>query len=148
MDQLKRLIILYRLRYNSSAYTILWHTALLYVANAVLHDTRRKDWLFYFMICVYGYEGLRPSFQISEAIIAGLLSMTLQRGELTTESARSILKEMQRKAINPSTDKINGSFAIDIDLSTSDPTSASLDSLAESFEDNAMLRDLTNVFDG
>lgn len=40
--QLKHLISDYRLNYESSAYTILWHTALIYVINAILDGNSCK----------------------------------------------------------------------------------------------------------
>ncbi|CAM1507497.1 Fc.00g071380.m01.CDS01 [Cosmosporella sp. VM-42] len=147
VEQLKRLIVIYRVNYRSSAYTMLWQTGLLYVANAVLQDTESDDWLFYFLVCLYGYERLRPSFPVTEAITEGLLTMSLRDNKITTAMARRIRSEVCSKDLGHSSEEMTSTFAVDLLLSVSDPTSASVDNLAGGLEDHLLMKDLTNVFD-
>lgn len=81
VKQLKRLIILYRSQYPTSTYTILWHTALVYVANAVLQDSENgPEWWYYLMLCIYGYVHLRKAYRLAEVMGRALLAMTMRQG--------------------------------------------------------------------
>ena len=146
MDQLKRLIIDYRLKYKSSAYTMLWHTAMVYVANAVL-ETPEEDSFFYLLLCLYGYEGLCRSWRFTEAIVGGILSMTMRDGGISTPIARRILKHVQSNSLRSVPDELRATFMVDLNLAMSDPGAATVEKLARSFEDNAQLKDFTTIFD-
>lgn len=148
VSQLKRMIIDYRLNYKSSTYTILWHTALIYVANAVLQEKDSEGLLFFFLLCVYGYERLRRSWRVTESITAGLLSMIMRRGDISGDMARKIMSDLKQKSLGQMPGKIRATFMVDLDLAMSDPSSATAENLASNFEDNAMFGELTNVFDG
>lgn len=39
VNQLKQLVVFYRTNHASSSYTLLWHSALIYVTNAVVQNT-------------------------------------------------------------------------------------------------------------
>ncbi|KAK5990592.1 Nitrogen assimilation transcription factor nit-4-like protein [Cladobotryum mycophilum] len=150
VNQLKRLIVVFRMNHKPSTYTILWHTALIYVANAVLRRTDEESWYFYFLLCVYGYEGLRRSWRVTEAITRGLLSMALRNGDISSETARHILKDVEENTKGPaasSPSEIRATFMVDLDLAWSDPGSATVEKLAENFEENVAFRDYTNIFD-
>lgn len=148
VEQLKRLILVYRSKYDSSAYTILWHTALLYVANAVLRDKESNGRRFYLLLCLYGYERLQPSYRVVKAIAKGLLSMALHNGAITGDAARRILADLQNKAQEPVSGVIRANFMLDLDLALLEPEAATAETLAETFEENAMMIDYTNVLDG
>ncbi|KAI9163631.1 N-terminal fungal transcription regulatory domain-containing protein [Paramyrothecium foliicola] len=150
VNQLKRLTIDYRLNYKSSAYTILWHTALIYVANAVLQEKNNnggEGGLFFFLLCVYGYERLRRSWRVTESVTAGLLSMMLRKGDISGDMARRIMNDLQQKSLGDMPGKIRATFMVDLDLAMSDPKSATAENLASTFEENALFRDYTNEFE-
>ena len=52
VKQLKRLVVDYRTNYGTSTYSILWHTGLLYLANAVLHGEEDPEERLYFLLCI------------------------------------------------------------------------------------------------
>lgn len=148
VNQLKRLIIIYRFNYKSSAYSIIWHTALLYLANAMLQSTDAEDWLVYFLVCLYGYEGLRKSFRVAEVIVKGLLSMALRNGDMSGGHARRILAELQKNGLHDQVrEEIRATFMVDLNLAMSQPGEATAEQLAGTFEDNALIMELTNVFE-
>ena len=128
---------------------MLWHTALLYVANAVLQDTASDDWLFYFLVCLYGYERLRPSYPVTRAITEGLLTMCVRDNRMSTGMARRTREELAERDRQGqiTLEAMDSIFALDLDLTTSDPTSASVDSLSKAFEDHALIQEFTNVYD-
>ncbi|UNI22310.1 hypothetical protein JDV02_008209 [Purpureocillium takamizusanense] len=147
VGQLKRLILNFRLHYKSSTYTILWHTAMIYVANALLHDAKEEGWFFYFLLCVYGYERLRRSWRVTGAVAKGLLAMTLRNGDISSHMARQILQDLERKKLSEMPEPIRAQFPVDLDLALSDPKSATAENLADKFEYTAMLGDYTHEFD-
>lgn len=147
VEQLKGLIITYRSHYKSSCYTILWHTALLYVANAVLHNADKDGGAFYFLLCLYGYEGLRTSWRMTESVVEGLLSMKMRDGGMSSIEARQILEGVRMQASTPNLPAIRATFMVDLNLALSNPQRATAEVLASEFENYALLKDLTTILD-
>jgi hypothetical protein len=146
VEQLKRLIIIYRSHYVSSGHTIIWHTSMLYVANAVLRS-RGEGWLFYFRLCLYGYQSLGASYPIVKPIARGLLSMAMRRGGISSDKARQILVDLGNNCPEPLLHgEIRATFMLDLDLAMSDPNAAKAEAQAEAFEDTAMIADYTTAF--
>ncbi|KAH0533398.1 hypothetical protein TsFJ059_001973 [Trichoderma semiorbis] len=148
ISQLKQLVVNYRLHFASSTYTILWHTALVYLANEILSTPKDEDWFFYFLLCVYGYERLRRSWRVTASISRALLSMALRKGDITSIQARRILEDLQSDRFRKRFGEIRATFMADLDMAASDPSSATVEKQAGDFEHNAMLRDYTNILDG
>ncbi|KAL7787130.1 N-terminal fungal transcription regulatory domain-containing protein [Trichoderma ceciliae] len=144
--QLKHLIINYRLNFPSSSYTILWHTALTYLANAVLHDPKEENWFYYFLLCVYGYERLRPCWRVTQSISKALLSMALRKGDITSPTARQVLRDINGSSVDNLPGEVRATFMMDMDLATSDPESATVERMAEDFDRNFLLQQYTNIF--
>ncbi|KAF3073981.1 hypothetical protein CFAM422_003482 [Trichoderma lentiforme] len=146
--QLKQLIINYRLNFASSCYTILWHTALTYLANAVLHHPKDENWFFYFLLCVYGYERLRPCWRVTRAISTALLSMALRKGDITSPTARQLLHDINgANSGYQLPGEVRATFMMDLDLAKSDPESATVEKIAQDFDQNLLLQQYTNIFD-
>ncbi|KJZ68375.1 hypothetical protein HIM_12235 [Hirsutella minnesotensis 3608] len=145
--QLMRLIFNYRSKYSSSSYSILWHTALMYVANAKLGNVVDDNWYSWLLLCIYGYESLGRSWRVAGAITKALLSMTLRKRDISSEAARRILRDLEGRNWDRIPGGIRATFMADLDLALSDPRSATVEYLAAQFEENAMLRDYTNILD-
>jgi hypothetical protein len=92
VDQLKCLIITYRSQYALATSTILWHTTLIYLANAMAAFPADPESHIQFFMCLYGYESLRRSFNVADAIGRGLLAMALRANRIGTREARAILE--------------------------------------------------------
>jgi hypothetical protein len=126
---------------------MLWHTALIHVANALLDDTKDSAWRFYLLFCIQCYGSLRHSYRFAEAIGRSLLSMTLQKGDLSASDARKLMQQFEESwLINPSED-IRATFMADLNLAMTDPGEASVESLAQRFEDIALFREFTTQED-
>ncbi|PHH91326.1 hypothetical protein CDD83_897 [Cordyceps sp. RAO-2017] len=144
---LKRLIFNYRSNYKTSSYSILWHTAMIYVANAILDNAMEENWYQSLLLCVYGYQRLGRSWRVAGAITKALLSMTLRKKDLSSDAARLLLRDLENSNWSHAEGGIRATFMADLDLALSDPQSATVECLAEQFEENAMLRDYTNLLD-
>ncbi|KAK2764234.1 Nitrogen assimilation transcription factor nit-4-like protein 1 [Colletotrichum kahawae] len=147
VNQLKQLIVRYRCNYESSAYTMLWQTALIYVANAVLRNTQDPEWRLYFLACIYGYEGLRTSYRVAEVISRGLLTMSLREGDMSGTEARHLLKEVTGPEGAGGKGDVRATFMADLDLAMTDPEAAKVENLAKKFEDVALFSDFTTMDD-
>ncbi|KAH7265046.1 uncharacterized protein BKA55DRAFT_660600 [Fusarium redolens] len=147
VNQLKRLVVVYRENYTCSSYTMLWHTALIHVANAILGDTKDPAWRFYLFFCVKTYGELRRSFRFAETIGRSILSMTLQQGDLTAEEARRLMVQFEENRLTSPAEDIRATFMADLNLAMTDPEEASVESLSDRFDDIALFREFTNAGD-
>ncbi|KAK1494298.1 hypothetical protein CCUS01_13713 [Colletotrichum cuscutae] len=146
--QLKQLVINYRCYHKSSTYTMLWQTALIYVSNAVLHDTHDPEWRFYFLACIYAYEGLRKSYRVAELISRALLTMALRGGCMTVSEANTLEVQMTEAGGGLLKDNdVRATFMVDLDLAMSNPEAARVEVLAKRFNEIVLFRDLTTVDD-
>jgi hypothetical protein len=144
VNQLKRLVLEYRTTHESSAYSILWHTGLLYLVNAMLETPQDPDWHFYFLVCIYGYEALSRPYRISGSIGKGLLAMTLRDTDMTGREARHILAEIERDEVTGTDDNIRATFMGDLTLAMRDPDRASVEHLAKEFEFLALFNEVVD----
>lgn len=150
VSQLKQLVIASRSKYTSSNYTIIWQTALLYTANAMLRS-KDEDRLEYFLICLYSFQGLRQCFRVSEAIAKALLSMAMQHGDISGALAGTILTDLRARA--PGGEEGGGKGGIEAPfmpnsgLAMSDPNSATVEQLAAQFDESFWVTRYTDLFD-
>ncbi|KAJ4005364.1 hypothetical protein NW752_011327 [Fusarium irregulare] len=144
VNQLKRLVVVYRENYSCSSYTMLWHTALIHVTNAILGDTRDPSWRFYLFFCVQAYGELRRSFRFAETSGRSILSMTLQQGDISAEEARKLMEQFEENRLSKPSDDIRATFMADLNLAMTDPEGASVESLSDKFEEIALFQEFTN----
>ncbi|RYP66001.1 hypothetical protein DL770_008887 [Monosporascus sp. CRB-9-2] len=145
VNQLKTLIVEYRTNYVASAYSILWHSGLIYLANAMLQDTSDPEWRLYFLLCIYGYESLSRPYRISEVIVQGLLSMTLRDTNMSASEARKIMKDLKESGLDyvkkNMEEEVRATFMLDLTLALSDPVGATVENMAKEFDSLAVFQD-------
>ncbi|KAI1130265.1 hypothetical protein F5Y10DRAFT_289717 [Nemania abortiva] len=138
VNQLKRLIFEYRSRYSASTYSILWHSGLIYLANAMIKHTRDPEWRYYLYLCVYGYERLNRPYRISEIILQGLLAMTLKHTDISADEAQRLMAELKKRGLDqgdkPLEARVRATFMVDLDLALTDPHMASVENVAADFD--------------
>ncbi|KAK7963000.1 uncharacterized protein PG986_003825 [Apiospora aurea] len=153
VNQLKHLIVHFRSNYEASTCTLLWHTAMTYVANAMLRDSRDPEWYQYLLLCLYGYETLRRPFRVAEAVGQGLLTMMLrdktsndESPTFTSAQAHEILRHLKERGLSYRTDgeSIRAPFMGDLELAQTDPAGAAMEKLAGDFEDMALFQEFTS----
>ncbi|KAF4452232.1 Nitrogen assimilation transcription factor nit-4 [Fusarium austroafricanum] len=147
VNQLKRLVVVYRENYSCSSFTMLWHTALIHIVNAIIGDTKDINWRFYLFFCVQAYGDLRRSFRFAETIGRSILSMTLQQGEISSEEARKLMVQFEENRLSSPSEDIRATFMADLNLAMTAPEEASVESLSDRFEDIALFREFTNAGD-
>ncbi|KAK1676185.1 hypothetical protein BDP55DRAFT_550892 [Colletotrichum godetiae] len=148
ITQLKQLLLLYRLRYKNANYSVLWQTAVVYVANAMISEggmALRADgqpgneWKFYLDVCLAGLEDLYASFPVFGSIAQGMVGMALRHSAIRTNKAISVLAqldEIERRhaSIKGMTDKTEARWIIDLDLATTDFEGAQARNLVEELQ--------------
>jgi hypothetical protein len=127
---------------------MLWHTALIHIANAIIGDAEDPAWRFYLFFCVQTYGELRRSFSFAEIIGRSILSMALEQGDLSADEARKLMEQFEENRSNNPTDDIRATFMADLNLAMTDPGTASAESLSGRFEDIALFREFTNTGEG
>jgi hypothetical protein len=120
---------------HKPTHSILWHTALLHVANAVLNDLGSVDWRFYFITCIRGYAHLFTGFLVSKGIAQSLLAMALGKKAIAHQDAVYLIEELQNNdgSRRKLTDKSSG-FIVDLDRAVYDPEGAMVERLSDQFE--------------
>ncbi|KAH9909706.1 hypothetical protein F4778DRAFT_775620 [Xylariomycetidae sp. FL2044] len=140
--QLKRLVVEFRTNYASSMYSFLWHTGLIYLANAMVQDTDDPEWRVYFLLCIYSYESLRRPYRISQVIVQGLLTMTLRHGNISGIDAKEIMRVLKDRDPEPLKEALHevlrAPFMGDLHMALTDPERASIESLAGEFDHLAL----------
>ncbi|KAG9500093.1 hypothetical protein J7337_008559 [Fusarium musae] len=126
---------------------MLWHTALIHIANAILGDTKDPAWRFYLFFCVESYGELRGAFRFAETIGRSILSMALQQGDLSADEARRLMVQFEENRLTSPSEDIRATFMADLNLAMTDPEEASVESLSDRFEDIALFREFTNAGD-
>ncbi|KAK1962116.1 hypothetical protein LY78DRAFT_587311 [Colletotrichum sublineola] len=149
VEQLKRLL-LYRLHYRHASLSMLWQTAVIYVANAMIREAgvaaqdtdasaSEQEWGFYLDLCLAGLEDLYVSFPVFGSITQGIMGMALRNGAIGTERAAQVLRQLgeierQHSANQGMTDKAEARCIVDFDLALTDPEAAQGRNLVEQLE--------------
>ena len=131
---------------QSSAYTMLWHTALIYVINTILNSAKEGNWYSDLLVCIYAYESLGRSWRVSDSIAKGLLTLAMQKSDIPSLTARRILSDIEKDP-DRIPQPIRATFMGDLNLALSDPGRASMEHLATIFEDSVALKDYTTILD-
>ena len=146
VNQLKSLIVEYRTNYMASAYSILWHSGLIYLANGILQDTSDPEWRLYFLLCIYAYESLGRPYRISEMVAQGLLSMSLRDTNITAAEARKIMDDLRERGLDHvkknMEEEIRGTFMVDLTLALKDPFEATAENMAKQFDSLALFQEV------
>lgn len=99
------------------------------------------------LLCLYGYEGLCRSWRVAKTITKALLSMSLQKGAISGNSARRILQDTENSQLHNDSGEVRATFMGDLSLAASDPHAATVENLADRFEEHAFLSDCTHILD-
>lgn len=134
--QLKSLVVEYRHWQPSALYCILWHTALLYIGNAVLGSPpNNADWRFYLDLCVNTYLQLFPCYRIAAGFLQGLIFIAVKNGLLNKMEAKNILTHLSLKGRQlQAPTNATSTHIVDFELALTDKSSAQIDVLAERIE--------------
>lgn len=97
MKQLKQLILSNTAEVGSSNYNIIWQTALLFSANAMLRS-KDEDRLEYFLLCLYSFRATRHCFRVTVSIAQAILSTAMQQGEISGTLASMIIADLRARA--------------------------------------------------
>ncbi|KDN59901.1 hypothetical protein CSUB01_03218 [Colletotrichum sublineola] len=138
VNQLKKIVLHYRKTYPEPLFSLFWHSALLYLANAVLQDVdlsgRNPEWRFYFRLCLTCYQTLYSGYPLVRQIAQSLLSMALTKGVMEAREAVAILEGLEMRGKHRRVpDQKMVSLIVDLDLAVTDAPAARLETLAQKF---------------
>ncbi|WQF76863.1 Putative zn(2)Cys(6) fungal-type DNA-binding domain-containing protein [Colletotrichum destructivum] len=138
VKQLKRIVLFYRHSHPESSYSFFWHSALLYLANAMLAEAKvpghAPDWLFYLRLCITCYQTLYTGFPLAKGITLSLLSMALEKGAMDIPQTRAIKRDLElRGKHHMIPDQVPVYWVVDLDLAVTDPFAAHAENLVQRF---------------
>lgn len=143
LNQLKHLTIVFRHTFTCASYSILWHIALLHVANGALQDKSDPQRRAYFMLTLNSYTDLFIPFRVSKGIVKSLLSMALRLGVMQTTEALTMINRIHTLAIHDTNlERERANFVIDMNLANMDRQSARLDILSNNFDELVLFGEL------
>ncbi|KAM0549153.1 hypothetical protein ACHAPJ_009608 [Fusarium lateritium] len=134
VNQLKRLLLIYRLNFETAMLSVLWQTGLIYVANAMMREvkTNSNEWRYYLHLCMAGLEDLYVSRSVYSA---------LEHGALKATESRRIKDELEELGQHHDAVRRIGdgsevaTWIIDLDLAMTDPEAAMGGKLAKKFQE-------------
>ncbi|KAJ4320121.1 hypothetical protein N0V84_006008 [Fusarium piperis] len=143
VNQLKRLLLMYRLNFTTAMFSVIWHTGLVYVANAMMREVKsdRNEWRYYLHLCMAGLEDLYGSFSVFGSIAKAILGIAIENGALRASEVRRITNELEvlgrhHTAVKPLGDgREVVNWIVDLDLAVTDPEAAQGGNLAERFQE-------------
>ncbi|KFA60289.1 hypothetical protein S40285_07393 [Stachybotrys chlorohalonatus IBT 40285] len=142
--QLKHMVRVFDCKYQSSSYGILWHSALLHVANAMLMVPDDPESLSYFMLCISCYRDLSPSYRVAYAIAKGLLAIAWEKGLISSSKAKLTLAQFQiANRTSVTLDNIRATFVVDLSAALINTKESQVEALAQRFDAIAVFDDLT-----
>jgi hypothetical protein len=153
VTQLKRLLLVYRKSFPAATYSVLWHTAALYVANVMIHEAKVKpttvmgqDWKFYLRLCLTSYIDLYAPYPIVGIVARGLLCMAMRDGVMTVSDVLGFTRQLETNSRNHDipVEDMKASFIVDLNLAVTNPAAARAEMLAEKFTELALLSRFTN----
>jgi hypothetical protein len=161
INQLKRLLLVYRLQSKLGLFSVLIHTAILYVANAMVHEASSAihkgviglsgEWQFYLDLCIAGNHSLFGSFRAFGTLTKGIMAMALRHGVITPRKAKRVARDLRELGAKYDVVKDLGNgraetvaWIVDHDLGTIDPERAAGGALADEFQ-KLMLHDDTET---
>ncbi|KAF5970425.1 hypothetical protein FCOIX_10409 [Fusarium coicis] len=131
IEKLKRLIYQHRANCESSKYSIIWQSGMLYLVNHILRDLSSKESQFYFLLCTRGYQHLARYMPFVSGIIQSLIVMTKRQGVPLTSNTQRLLEEVRSESRRSR--EFFSAYSVDLEMVSKDPTSATLEKLTSHF---------------
>ncbi|KLO84881.1 Uncharacterized protein LW93_7132 [Fusarium fujikuroi] len=136
IEQLKRLIYQYRANCESSKYSIIWQSGMLYLVNHILRDLSSNESQFYFLLCMRGYQYLARYMPFVSGIVQSLIVMTNRQGVSLTANTQRLLEEVRDESRRSR--EFFSAYPVDLEMVAKDPSSASLEKLTSRFQEEPL----------
>ncbi|KAF5588573.1 conidial development fluffy [Fusarium pseudocircinatum] len=133
IEQLKRLVYQYHEHCESSKYSIIWQSGMLYLVNHILRDLSSNESQFYFLLCMRGYQHLARYMPFVSGIVQSLIVMTKRQGVPLTANTQRLLEEVRDESRRSR--KFFSAYPVDLEMVAKDPTSATLEKLTSRFQE-------------
>ncbi|KAF5570839.1 conidial development fluffy [Fusarium phyllophilum] len=133
IEQLKRIVYQYRANCESSKYSIIWQSGMLYLVNHMLRDLSRNESQFYFLLCMRGYQHLARYLPFVSGIVQSLIVMTNRQGVPLTANTQRLLEEVRDESRRSR--EFFSAYPVDLEMVAKDPSSATLEKLSSRFHD-------------
>lgn len=131
IQQLKRLIYQYRSNFESSKYSIIYQSGMIYLANHVLRDLSSNEAQFYFLLCMRDYQHLARHIPFISGVVQSLFAIAVRQGTILSEEARRLFDEVHSE--NDRSHQFFSTYPVDLEITSVDPTASTLEKLVDDF---------------
>ncbi|KAF4985316.1 hypothetical protein FGRMN_11236 [Fusarium graminum] len=133
IQQLKRLIYKYRADCESSKYSIIWQSGMLYLVNYILRDLSSNESQFYFLLCMRGYQHLARYMPFVSGVTQSIMAMINQQRVVLTSDAEKLLEEVRSE--NHRSQEFFSAYPVDLETAPRDLSSATMEQLTHRFQE-------------
>ncbi|KAG7415706.1 Nitrogen assimilation transcription factor nit-4 [Fusarium oxysporum f. sp. rapae] len=133
IEQLKRLIYQYRAHCESSKYSVIWQSGMLYLVNHIIRDLSSNESQFYFLLCMRGYQHLARHMPFASGIVQSLIVMMNRQGVPLTANTQRLLEEVRDESRRSR--EFFSAYPVDLEMVAKDPSSATLEKLTSHFQE-------------
>lgn len=138
--QLKRLVLMARMKYPHSISPILASAGHVHICTTVARNrTSDPDWRFYFFLCVAYYQDMHTRYALFEHSLQGVLAHAMAHGAISGLEAKKIMEGQRRRGCHhrrrTTADQGIALFTLDFDQALVDREAAKTCSLARKFEE-------------
>lgn len=113
LNQLKRLVHIFWHGFACASYAILWHPALLQVANGTVREPGSAA---AFQACLAGYIDLARGFAVAKSIVKALLAMAVRAGVMDRSDVLQMATSIALKGPPHESSREDGPDTIVVDL--------------------------------
>jgi hypothetical protein len=135
VEQLKRLVYQSRAHCESSKYSIIWQSGMLYLVNYILRDLSSNESQFYFLLCMRGYQHLARYMPFVSGIVQSLIVMTNRQDGSLTANTQRLLEEVRDESRRSR--EFFSAYPVDLEMVAKGPSSATLEKLTSRFQEQA-----------
>ncbi|CAG7561152.1 unnamed protein product [Fusarium equiseti] len=141
LNQMKRLVLLYRTQKMPNSYMPYINISLIHIANTICkegpHDITSK---FYFLLCIRYWQHLYVGYPIFSHVIQAFLTMAINNGLMSNREAKTLMADVLAggKHHELAHEGIQTNFIVDFDLAMTNPDEAGVQAVAQKFEEVAL----------
>jgi hypothetical protein len=144
INQLKRLIYIYYMKYKGGPLSSYYNMGLLQVSHAMLKDHGDPDWRLYMSLCIRSWVQLYLSYPIYSAVAQSFLAMAMRDKLVSATVANDIMTQFTEAGrYHNGPEQPSATFVTDFDLVSTNPAKSRINAVAESFSEMALFDEFT-----
>ncbi|KAL7948832.1 hypothetical protein V8C42DRAFT_230442 [Trichoderma barbatum] len=139
VNQLKRLVLVYRSKHMPESYLAYVNASILHLANAVLKDQVNANSRYYFMLSFRYWQHLYVGYPIFGDIARAFLAMAIQCEMISKAEGKTLMRQLEQHGLHHKVQEMmTSSIIVDYDLALRSRAAAQARSIAQMFDELAL----------